>query len=419
MKCLKKLCAVSMSLLLALGITACSGTGKAKTLNVNIWDENQRPGIQEILKDFTAKTGIKTEVTVVDWRNYWTQLSAGASGGQLPDVFWMHSNESQKYMANGLLMDLTDKIAKSKLVKMENYPADVAGLYSLNGKQYAVPKDVDTIALWYNKTMFEKAGVACPTDDWTWDDLYKAAQKITDKKNNKYGFVMQPDSCQAGYYNLIYDKNGTVITEDKKKSGFSQPETVEAIKFWQKMVEEVMPPLSIITENREEGCMQNGLAAMSLQGSWMLPAFEKNEYIAKNFAIAKLPKDAKTNKRVSIYNGLGWAIAANTKLPNEAWQLVEYLGSKEAQLKQADLGVTMSAYKGTSDNWVKRAKIFDIKPYLEMMKDTVIRPYSKNTVVWENSLIEFMTKMYNKELSPEDACKRFAEKMNGILAEEK
>ena len=45
---------------------------------------------------------------------------------------------------------------------------------------------------------------------------------------------MQPDSCQAGYYNLIYDKNGTVITEDKKKSGFSQPETVEAIKFWQK-----------------------------------------------------------------------------------------------------------------------------------------------------------------------------------------
>ena len=177
MKCLKKLCAVSMSLLLALGITACSGTGKAKTLNVNIWDENQRPGIQEILKDFTAKTGIKTEVTVVDWRNYWTQLSAGASGGQLPDVFWMHSNESQKYMANGLLMDLTDKIAKSKLVKMENYPADVAGLYSLNGKQYAVPKDVDTIALWYNKTMFEKAGVAFPTDDWTWDDLYKAAQK--------------------------------------------------------------------------------------------------------------------------------------------------------------------------------------------------------------------------------------------------
>lgn len=88
-------------------------------------------------------------------------------------------------------------------------------------------------------------------------------------------------------------------------------------------------------------------------------------------------------------------------------------------MKQADLGVTMSAYKGTSDNWVKRAKIFDIKPYLEMMKDTVIRPYSKNTVVWENSLIEFMTKMYNKELSPEDACKQFAEKMNGILAEEK
>lgn len=415
----KKMCTIGLSLVLAVGMTACSSKVKEKKLNVNIWDENQRAGIQEILKDFTSKTGINTEITVVDWRNYWTQLSAGASGGQLPDVFWMHSNESQKYMSNGLLMDLTERIANSKMVQLENYPKDIAELYASNGKQYAIPKDIDTIALWYNKTMFDKAGVAYPTDDWTWEDLYKAAKKITDKKDNKYGFVMQPDSTQAGYYNLIYDKNSYVISEDKKQSGFSKPETVEAIKLWHKMVKDVMPPLNIITENREEGCMQNGLAAMSLQGSWMLPAFEKNEYIAKNFAIAKLPKDSKTNRCVSLYNGLGWAIAANTKLPNEAWQLVEFLGSKEAQQKQADLGVTMSAYKGTSDNWIKHSKIFDTKAYLDMMQDTVIRPYSKNTVAWENCLIELMTKMYSDELSAEDTCSQFAKKMNAILAEEK
>ena len=55
---------------------------------------NQEPGIKEILADFTEKTGIKTEISVVKWDEYWTMLEAGAQGGSLPDVFWMHSNES-------------------------------------------------------------------------------------------------------------------------------------------------------------------------------------------------------------------------------------------------------------------------------------------------------------------------------------
>lgn len=416
---LKQVCAAALSLVLTAGLAACGSKNSSKKLSVSIWDENQRPGIQEILKDFTKKTGVETEVTVVDWRNYWTQLSSGASGGQLPDVFWMHSNESQRYMSNGLLLDLTDRIAKSEVIKSENYPEDISKLYQLDGKQYAVPKDIDTIALWYNKTLFDAAGVSYPTDDWTWDDLYEAAVKLTNKKENKYGFVVQPDSTQAGYYNMIYSMNGYVISEDKKKSGFDQPGTIEAIKFLDKCVNTVMPPVNIITENREEGCMQNGLAAMSMQGAWMIPAFAKNDYVAKNFAIAKLPKDAKTGRRMSIYNGLGWAISANTKLPEEAWQLVEYLGSKEAQHKQAELGITMSAYKNTSDLWVKHYKAFDVKPYLDMMDDLIIRPYSKNTITWENSLIDYMTKVYSKELTVEDACKEFTKKMNSILAEEK
>ena len=68
--------------------------GDDVTLSVSIWDTNQEPGIKEILADFTEKTGIKTEISVVKWDEYWTMLEAGAQGGSLPDVFWMHSNES-------------------------------------------------------------------------------------------------------------------------------------------------------------------------------------------------------------------------------------------------------------------------------------------------------------------------------------
>ena len=78
--------------------------GDDVTLSVSIWDTNQEPGIKEILADFTEKTGIKTEISVVKWDEYWTMLEAGAQGGSLPDVFWMHSNESQRYMSNDMLL---------------------------------------------------------------------------------------------------------------------------------------------------------------------------------------------------------------------------------------------------------------------------------------------------------------------------
>ena len=68
-------------------------------------------------------------------------------------------------------------------------------------------------------------------------------------------------------------------------------------------------------------------------------------------------------------------------------------GSKEAQLKQAELGVTMSAYKGTSDAWANSAD-FNLKAYLNMMDDMVIRPYSKTTVAWENKANEILKEVY-------------------------
>ena len=91
-------------------------------------------------------------------------------GGSLPDVFWMHSNESQRYMSNDMLLDLTDKIKDSDKIDPENYPSDIWGLYTYEDKYYAVPKDVDTIVLWYNKAMFDEAGLEYPTSEWTWDD---------------------------------------------------------------------------------------------------------------------------------------------------------------------------------------------------------------------------------------------------------
>ena len=117
-----------------------SAQAKDKTLTVAIWDNGQKAGLQEIMDEFTKETGIKTELQVVEWSSYWTLLEAGASGGDMPDVFWMHSNEAVRYMSNDILLDLTDKIADSDKLEMDKFPKDIKEMYQWDGKTYAVPR---------------------------------------------------------------------------------------------------------------------------------------------------------------------------------------------------------------------------------------------------------------------------------------
>ena len=143
---LRKAMALLLASTMALSMAACGGSSNSSsdnsssdakttdtadssdssssdvTLSVTIWDSNQEPGLTQIMNDFTEKTGIKTKVSVVKWDEYWTLLESGAQGGSLPDVFWMHSNESERYMSNDMLLDLTDKIADSSEIDPANYP---------------------------------------------------------------------------------------------------------------------------------------------------------------------------------------------------------------------------------------------------------------------------------------------------------
>lgn len=433
----KKVMALTLAGAMVLSTAACGGSGDSGSkeeggsdttkeegsseggeLSISIWDTYQEPGINEILADFTEETGIKTKLTVVKWDEYWTMLEAGAQGGSLPDVFWMHSNESERYMSNDMLLDLTDKIAESELVDPENYPEDVWGLYTYDEKYYAVPKDVDTIALWYNKAMFDEAGLEYPTSDWTWDDLTEAAKKLTKEDGSQYGFMMRNDSNQDGYYNLIHDNGGYIINEDKTKSGWDDPKTIEAMQTLEGWINDgIMPSLETMAENNADVMFQSGKVAMVCQGSWMLAAYKGNEYTAANCDIVELPKNAETGRRSSVYNGLGWAAAANGENTENAWKLIEYLGSEKAQIKQAELGVTMSAYTGTSDAWANSAD-FNLQAYLNMMDDMEIRPYSRSTVTWENEDNEILKGVYTGEKTMEEACKEMAAQMNEKLAEE-
>lgn len=394
-------------------------SGDGTKLTVAIWDNNQKAGIDEIIKDFTAETGIQAETQVISWDQYWNLLEAGASGGDLPDVFWMHSNESQKYMENGILMDLTERIKASDKLDMDKMKKDIQALYQHDGKTYAIPKDIDTIALWYNKKMFDEAGVEYPNENWTWDDFYNAAVKLTKPDGSQFGTAMNPSNNQDGWYNIVYSMGGYVLSDDKKKSGMDDEKTLKAMEFVDKLRKDAMPDSKVISETGTDVLLQSGKIAMLSQGSWMVSQFKSNDYVAENCDVAVLPKDATTGKRVSLYNGLGWAASANTKNPEGAWKLIEWFSTKDMQKKQADLGVTMAAYEGMSEDWAKSAN-FNLKAYLTMLNDAdlVIRPASRSTVVWEEQNNRDLVEAWSNAVTMDEACKKAASDMNSLLAEE-
>ncbi|WMC91523.1 ABC transporter substrate-binding protein [Kineothrix sp. MB12-C1] len=387
----------------------------AVTISYACWDSNQANLIRTMADEFEAQNpDIKIDIQVSGWSDYWTGLEAAGTGGSLPDTFWMHSNNIYYYGANDQLLDLGDYIAGSDNVDLANYPEGLNEIYNIDGKQYAVPKDYDTIALWYNKTLFDEAGIGYPDDTWTWDDLKEAARKLTKDDGSQYGFCAGLHN-QEGYYNFVYQNGGEIITGDRK-SGYDEEATIAGIEEYFSFVKEGLSP-EIYDDQARAEAIQNGLCAMGLFGSWNLSGFAASDFMKENFDCAVLPMSNEGGKS-SIFNGLGNAIAATTQYPDQAWKWVEYLSSKEGQERQAELGVAISAYNGTADMFTDAYPMFNAKSYIDMVDYAQIRPYSNQTSVWEDKAYELLKDAYAGKEDTADACIKVAEMMNQAISEE-
>ena len=395
----KKILSAALSLGMAAGLCLAmpttAGAYTTSELQVNIWDNNQLAGLQQIADEWSAESGVKVTINVVDWDNYWTLLEAGASGGQMPDVFWMHSNTAQLYMENDLLLNLDEYIAADDAIDLANYYEGVVNLYNSNGVQYALPKDHDTIALLYNKAIFDKYGVDYPTDDWTWDDVLAAAKTITEAgaADGVYGYAINTSNNQDGWYNIIYDYGAQVITDDHKGTTIGSEQGKAAMEKLRQILEYAAPQTTV-AETGTDSLFMSGLTAMITQGSWMINNFYKAENSA-DYAWAMLPyADVNENgacdegERYSAYNGLGWAASYNTADPDAAYSLISYFCAEKGQLEQAELGVTMGGMVGISDAFASAFEGMDVSAFVraELEGDLFFRPYTRNTTVWEDAL---------------------------------
>ena len=390
---MRKLFAILLTLCMVFSFVSFA-SAEETTITFAFWDTNQEPGMKAIADAYmAAHPDVKIDIQVTPWGEYWTKLEASALGGAMPDVFWMHSNQFFKYVTADTLLPLDFEYDYTP------YPAGVTALYTYNDVHYAVPKDYDTIALVYNKEIFDNAGVAYPDDTWTWDTLLETAKKLTDTEKGIYGFGA-PNDRQSGYLNLIYQNDGFAF--ENGKSGYDQPATQEAVKWWVDLQKEgVSPSQESFVDMGVDDQMQAGKLAMCFTGSWMMSAYTNNELFKDKFDLAVLPQG---KKRASIYNGLGYAGAATTKYPEIVKDFIQFCGTEEANKLQAENKAAIPAYAGTEHYFTDNFTNINIACYPEMISYGVQYPFSPNKSLWESQEEELMNEVYAGNMTVEDAC---------------
>ncbi|MEH6995081.1 sugar ABC transporter substrate-binding protein [Neobacillus drentensis] len=400
-----------------LGLAGCSDSdttsGNAKDGKVEItygfWDKKQVPAVEEIIKLFNEKNpNINVKIELTPYGQYFQKLETAATGGALPDVMWMNGAHVEQYAEGKVILPLSD-LAKEDNYSLDNYPESLIDLYTVDGKLYGIPKDFDTTGLWYNKKIFDEAGVPYPDETWDWDQLKDVAKMLTNKDKGIWGYAAVMGN-QGGYYDFIWQNGGYIISDDRKSVGFEQPEAIEALEYNISFIKEGLSPTQAqMTETAASELFNSGKVAMMFDGPWMVPEYKQNP----DLNVAVVPKG---KQRAVAIHGLSNVIAANTEHKDAAWEFVQFLGSKEAAEVFAKTGTVIPAFNDTQDAWVQAVPTLNLQAYIDGVEYSVPLPSVKSTgEIWQYET-DALKKAWSEEISVEDAVKELSKKANEALS---
>lgn len=392
---------------------AVEPSGEQVTITYAIWDNNQLPAHEKIIEAFEAQhPNINVEPQVVPWGDYWTKLQTAVAGGEAYDTFWMNGPNFPVYADKGVLMDLQSLIDADAL-DMAKYPQALIDLYSYDGNVYGLPKDFDTIALFYNKDIFDQAGVAYPDATWTWENLTEAAQKLTDAEAGVWGFASTLED-QSNYWNFIYQNDGQVINEDGSQVMFDEPATCEALQYAYSFVADGSSPdgATMSSVDPSTQLFPGGKLAMITAGSWMVKPYVES---GLNIDVAPLPKGV---QNATIIHGLGNVIWSGTQYPQEAWEWIKFLGSEEAATIQAESGTVIPAYAGMQEIWVNAVPTMNLQVFIDSLEYAVPYPTAAQGMEWNSKVAEVLTEVWMGNTPPDNMCADAAAAANAVLSQQ-
>ena len=307
------------------GLTACGNKQESKsaegktTIRFASWDTADDVDAQQKMVDKFNEEHPDIQVVLEAYGSEFdTKISASMGSGDAPDVMYMWNYPAY----HDGLEPLDSYIEKEGEDYKENFYSTLWNYNSYDGQIYGLPVGFTTHCVYYNKDLFEKAGVEEPKDGWTWEDLEEKAKKINEATGVKgFSFSMKPDPYD---YEMYLWSNGTAYCdkEGKMEGYVNSDKALETYKMFQDMAKD---GYAVATEKSGSDEFESGQTAMFVYGAW---AVKKYTEAGVNFGLAKLPSFG-TEKSASILSSSGVAIAKSSKNKEAAWEFVKYWTDEE------------------------------------------------------------------------------------------
>lgn len=272
---MKKSKLFSLILVAAMVLSLCAGAFAAdNTVTITYCNFNASGGNEETLANMVAAfeaeyPNIKVEVETIGYSDYFTQMQTRVAGGTAPDCYELNIENFAAYASKGMLAEITG-------VDVSGLNDTALGAFNVGGKQFGLPESFSNVVLIYNKDLFDRAGVAYPTSDWTQDDLQAAAEAIRALDENTFG-IWQPITYNE-FFKVVAQYGGALLNEDKTEFTINSPENLKAA---QTLVDRVLVS-NVQPNTAQQGGMgdwdmfMSGRLGMIPTGIWAFQTFTEN-----------------------------------------------------------------------------------------------------------------------------------------------
>ncbi|BDZ49782.1 ABC transporter substrate-binding protein [Frondihabitans sucicola] len=217
------------------------------------------------------------------------KLSASFAGGTYPDVSYTFGSWASQLERSNRTLDITKEVAKPG-VKWDEFTSAARATAQPTGKKtIGFPAVVDNISLLYNKTVFDKAGLAYPTKDWTWDQFRDAAKKLTDSSTNTYGYGYSVSGSEETTWQLwphLWQNGGDILSKNDTKAAFDSPAGVKAVSFLRDMAVTDKSVYLDQTDTKFAQLFESDHIGMITSGPWELSALKT---AGTKYGVVQLP----------------------------------------------------------------------------------------------------------------------------------
>ena len=304
--------------------------------------------------------------------SYHDKLIAEVAGGTSPDVVFTSDDDLFSLAAKGVLLDLSPYFTRDKLNKADWF--DIAlSPQLLKGKQYAMPLDLGAWALWVNKDLFNKAGVALPDDTWDYAKFQDAAQRLTiDSKGNRAPGLDPTSVVQAGFndgaftYGIdipVGGYGGSVFDPQVMKCLLQEQPAIDGLQWVADLTNKAHAALGAGLKTQGTVNFDSGNLAMQIQGSWALGRACGSGTCSFDWDIFAPPKGPA--KDMILAEASGISQATGSKNPDGGWLFTKYMTGPDGQALAFQYTVaSIPSIKSVADKvyatWTKQPKSMHI-----------------------------------------------------------